>query len=144
MSPIFPAAKVGGALLKTFAKPVSSRIQSLARTDDFWRGKTVALGQALNIVSRRITRVADNSKTRRAIPPLKEEAALDWGATFIGESFVFGVTTLIIVSEYRRAAKKEREHDMFKRLQREDREAQRLRDIAHREQRLQRLESRIE
>ncbi|KAF4725747.1 hypothetical protein FOZ62_011526 [Perkinsus olseni] len=144
MSPIFPAAKVGGALMKTLAKPVSSRIQSLARTDDFWRGKTVALGQALNILSRRITRVAENNKTRRAIPPLKEAAALDWGATFIGESFVFGVTTLIIISEYQRAAKKDREQDMLKRLQREDKEAQRLRDVAERERRLQRLEDHIE
>ncbi|KAF4669031.1 Cysteine protease atg4b [Perkinsus olseni] len=144
MSPIFPAAKVGGALMKTLAKPVSSRIQSLARTDDFWRGKTVALGQALNILSRRITRVAENNKTRRAIPPLKEAAALDWGATFIGESFVFGVTTLIIISEYQRAAKKDREQDMLKRLQREDKEAQSLRDVAERERRLKRLEDHIE
>ncbi|KAF4677079.1 Optic atrophy 3 protein [Perkinsus chesapeaki] len=144
MSPIFPAAKVGAALLKTLAKPVSSRIQSLARTDDFWRGKTVALGQALNVVSRQITRIADDNKTRRAIPALKDDAALDWGATFIGESFVFGVTTLIIISEYQRAAKKDREHELHKRIKREEWEAQRLRDIAERERRLQCLENHIE
>ncbi len=69
----------------------------------------------------RLGRLA-NSSTRKDVRPLTEAAAIDLGSEIVGEMFIFGVASGIVLREYaissaKSAAKEEKLQALLKRMQ---------------------------
>eukprot|EP00558_Chaetoceros_sp_UNC1202_P011790 CAMPEP_0197253774 /NCGR_PEP_ID=MMETSP1429-20130617/66264_1 /TAXON_ID=49237 /ORGANISM="Chaetoceros sp., Strain UNC1202" /LENGTH=138 /DNA_ID=CAMNT_0042716565 /DNA_START=93 /DNA_END=506 /DNA_ORIENTATION=+ len=70
------------------------------------RSLLVGIGQSTHSITTRMTIWSAGYKVRK-IQPLEKEAALSQGADFIGESFIFGVGSGLVVWEYNRSKLKD-------------------------------------
>ena len=64
------------------------------------------VGQFLNRVNVRISRLAEGQRSAKQILELSDEKALDAGATFLGEVFIFSVGAVVITQEIVRSNRK--------------------------------------
>jgi len=108
MAPLVPFAKLAALAARQLAKPVSQILLRYTLTHPEARERTAAAGQILNRVNVRITRLAEGQRTSKQILELSDEKALDSGATFLAEMFVFSVGAVVITQEIVRANRKSR------------------------------------
>ena len=106
MAPLVPFAKLAALAARQLAKPVSQILLRYTLTHPEAREKTMAVGQILNRVNVRISRLAEGQRVSKQILELSDEKALDSGATFLGEIFVFSVGAFVITQEIIRSNKK--------------------------------------
>jgi Optic atrophy 3 protein (OPA3) len=106
MAPLVPFAKLAALAARQLAKPVSQILLRYTLTHPEARERTMAVGQILNRVNVRISRLAEGQRSSKQILELSDEKALDAGATFLGEVFIFSVGAALITQELVRANKK--------------------------------------
>ena len=114
MAPILPIGKFFALAAKQLAKPVSQILLKYTLTHEVTRDRCLAVGQFLHRVNLRISRLAEGQNVNKVIIPLSEEKALDSGATFLGEVFVFSIGAAVLASEYVRSQKKTKELENLK------------------------------
>ena len=114
MAPVVPFAKVAALAARQLAKPVSQILLKYTLTHPLAKERTIAVGQVLNRLNVRITRLAEGKSLKKQVLELSEDKALDAGAVFLGELFVFGVGTTVVTSELLRAQRKSAELDRRK------------------------------
>ena len=107
MAQEFPLLKLVGLLVKTLAKPISKRLKHDCSRYEFTQNLLVGIGRGTHAITSRMTIWSAGYKVR-SINPLEREEALNRGAEFLSESFVFLVGGTVIVLEYNRNREKER------------------------------------
>jgi hypothetical protein len=114
MAPVVPFAKVAALAARQLAKPVSQILLKYSLNHPVAKERTIAVGQVLNRLNVRITRLAEGKAAGKQVLELSEDKALDAGAVFLGEVFVFGVGAFVVTSELLRAQRKNAEIDRRK------------------------------
>ncbi|KAI8444142.1 optic atrophy 3 protein-domain-containing protein, partial [Phakopsora pachyrhizi] len=92
------SVKVISLLIKTLSKPLANRIKTSAQEHPKFRKMCVSLAQS---VHRHETRLSSGifSKVKPIVRPLSETKAIQNGANFLSEAFVFSVALSLIVGE---------------------------------------------
>jgi hypothetical protein len=107
--------KLATLFVKTLAKPLSKSVKHQFSRFDATKNLLIGIGQTNHRITSRMTIWASGYRVR-SIAPLEEEKALQDGAEFIGEAFVFTVSGTVIVLEYNRSSKAEEAKREKKRL----------------------------
>lgn len=92
-------------LIKTLAKPLTTRLKKEAKRFKSFSTFCIGAGQLTHQVSSRFTALAQGYRVKE-INPLPEEDALVRGISFVSESFLFLVAGGIIVIEFNRSEEK--------------------------------------
>jgi len=104
--------KIASLALKTLAKPVANQLKAQAKQHPAFRGATVGLAQFLHRREMNLRLNLLGEKGPSHIRPLNESKAIDSGAQFIAESFLFAVGAALILGEsWRSRAKEEKRRD---------------------------------
>ncbi|KAJ3569990.1 hypothetical protein NP233_g4694 [Leucocoprinus birnbaumii] len=98
------SVKIATLLIRTVAKPIASRIKSQAREHERFRDMCVDLAQFLHRTEIRL-RTNMLGEPARHIRPLSESRAIENGANFLAESFMFGVAAAVIIGEQWRSSR---------------------------------------
>ncbi|KAJ1920239.1 hypothetical protein H4219_001472 [Mycoemilia scoparia] len=102
--------KLLSLFVKTLAKPVANQIKSQAKTHPRFRKFCIGVAQTTHRLEIQWKMHVLGYKSD-AIRPLNDARAVDSGANFMGEAFIFSVAALIILAEQQRSrlsAKKQR------------------------------------
>ena len=106
MAPLVPFAKLAALAARQLAKPVSQILIRYTLNHPEAKQRVLDVGQILNRVNVRIGRLAEGKQSSKQILELSDEKALDTGATFLGEIFVFSVGAFVITQELIRSNRK--------------------------------------
>ncbi|KAI9446953.1 OPA3-domain-containing protein [Russula earlei] len=96
--------KIGTLLIRTLAKPISSRIKNQAREHERFRKVCVSLAQTMYRYEVRL-RTGLLGEPAKHIRPLSETRAIENGANFLAEGFLFSVAAGLILSETWRSSR---------------------------------------
>ncbi|KAH8992213.1 optic atrophy 3 protein-domain-containing protein [Lactarius akahatsu] len=100
--------KIGTLLIRTLAKPISTRIKTQAREHERFRNLCVSLAQTLYRYEVRLrTGLLGEAPTARHLRPLSETRAIENGANFLAEGFLFAVAAALVVGEGWRSSRSE-------------------------------------
>ena len=114
MAPVVPVAKFAALAARQLAKPVSQILLRYTLNHPEARARCITVGQLLNRVNVSITRLAEGTKGSRQILDLSEEKALDAGATFLGEVFIFSIGAALLTQEFMRSQQRARDLETMK------------------------------
>ncbi|KAF8456163.1 optic atrophy 3 protein-domain-containing protein, partial [Terfezia claveryi] len=101
--------KLGSLVIRTISKPIATAIKAQARDHPTFRRICIRLAQSLHRTDMQIhptTTYTVNGRTYH-IRPLSETKAIDRGAAFISEFFLFAVAGSLILFESLRSRRKE-------------------------------------
>ncbi|GAA5925848.1 hypothetical protein JCM1841_006336 [Sporobolomyces salmonicolor] len=98
--------KIGSLLLRTLSKPIANKIKSRAKEHDGFKSKTIAMAQFLHRAEMNL-RVRLLGESPKHVRPLSESRAIETGANFISEGFLFAVAASIIIGETYRGKRAE-------------------------------------
>lgn len=101
------ALKFTSLFIRTLAKPIATRIKTHARDHPSFRNKCIGAAQALHRAEATL-RVRLMNESEKKIRPLNDARAIQTGANFVAESFVFSVAASLIFYESWRAKRKEK------------------------------------
>lgn len=107
MAGALPLTKLGSLFVKTLAKPLSKQIKARAAKYDASKTVLIAIGQTSHSITSRMKIWSSGYRVKK-IAPLKPESALQDGAEFLGESFIFFVSGYLVIWEYRRSSESTR------------------------------------
>ncbi|KAG6810707.1 hypothetical protein H0H92_010670 [Tricholoma furcatifolium] len=98
------SVKLATLVIRTIAKPISSQLKAQAKQHDKFREFCVSLAQALY---RTETKLRTNimGEPAKHIRPLSETRAIENGANFIAEGFLFSVAAALIIGESWRSSR---------------------------------------
>ncbi|GAA6029492.1 hypothetical protein JCM8097_003706 [Rhodosporidiobolus ruineniae] len=102
--------KIASLLLRTLSKPIANKIKQQAKEHDGFKTRTVQMAQWLHRAE--YLRVRLLGESPKHVRPLSEARAIDAGANFLSEGFLFSVAATIIIGETyrsRRADSKRRD-----------------------------------
>lgn len=104
----FPAAKLGGLLVKQVSKPLATVIKNSAKNSPIFR-KYVCMppAQFYNWCEIKTKMWILNLGKPVNIPVLNESQAIELGANLLGEAIIFFVAAVALISEYTRQIAKE-------------------------------------
>ncbi|SCV69410.1 BQ2448_2430 [Microbotryum intermedium] len=106
------SVKIASLFLKTLSKPIANRLKKQAKEHERFRELTISFAQFLHRSEMRM-RVSLLGETHPVVVrPLNDARAIDAGANFISETFLFAFAAGIILAENwrsRRAAGKRRD-----------------------------------
>ncbi|ORY78468.1 optic atrophy 3 protein-domain-containing protein [Leucosporidium creatinivorum] len=101
------SVKIASLLLKTLSKPIANRLKRGAKEHERFREMTIEFAQFLHR-SEMTMRVKLLGETHpKHIRPLNDARAIDAGANFISESFLFAFAAAIIMGETWRSRRAE-------------------------------------
>ncbi|GAA5911063.1 hypothetical protein JCM6882_006866 [Rhodosporidiobolus microsporus] len=103
--------KIASLLLRTLSKPIANKIKQQAKEHEGFKGWTVQFAQWQHRAEMNL-RVRLLGESPKHVRPLSEARAIDAGANFLSEGFLFAVAATIIVGETyrgRRAESKRRD-----------------------------------
>jgi len=98
--------KLATLAIRTIAKPISAKLKQQAREHPTFRHICVRLAQSMYRTEMRWGTTL-LGQTPKAVKPLSEARAIDNGANFIAESFLFTVAASLIIAETWRGSRKE-------------------------------------
>ncbi|TGZ81983.1 optic atrophy 3-like protein, partial [Ascodesmis nigricans] len=101
------ALKLTSLAIRTLAKPIATRLKSEARDHPRFRKICIALAQQMHRFDMSLRLEMEAGKQTQRIRPLSESKAIDAGANFISEAFLFAVAGSLILLEALRARRKE-------------------------------------
>jgi hypothetical protein len=107
MAAALPVTKLLSLFVKTLAKPLSKRIKTSLSKNPTAKSLLVGIGQTSHNVTSRMQIWSAGYKVKK-ISRLEPEKALQDGAEFVGEGFIFIVGGYLVVWEYRRSAESNR------------------------------------
>jgi hypothetical protein len=98
------SVKIVTLLVRTAAKPISAQIKNQAKQHERFRGLCVDLAQ---FVHRTEIKLRTNilGEPAKHVRPLSETRAIETGANFIAESFLFSVAVALIMGETWRSSR---------------------------------------
>uniref|UniRef100_A0A7S0LHK1 OPA3-like protein n=1 Tax=Coccolithus braarudii TaxID=221442 RepID=A0A7S0LHK1_9EUKA len=98
---VLPLVKLVVMGVKQLAKPVSNRIKASAIQSNALRSTMVKVGRQIRFNGMQIERIADGKSLlkRERVPKINEKEALERGAEFLGEMFIYGVSVLGLAVE---------------------------------------------
>lgn len=96
--------KIGTLLIRTLAKPISTRIKYQAREHERFRKICVSLAQTMYRYEVRL-RTGLLGEPAKHIRPLSEARAIENGANFLAEGFLFSVAAGLIIGETWRSSR---------------------------------------
>lgn len=100
------ALKLTSLLVRTVAKPVATAIKGQARQHPRFKQLCISLAQRLHQTDTNL-KMRLMGKSTFKVRPLNEAKAIESGATFVAEGFIFSVAGGLILYESFRARKKE-------------------------------------
>lgn len=100
------ALKFTSLFIRTLAKPIANRIKTHARDHPSFRNKCIGAAQALHRAEATL-RVRLMNESEKKIRPLNDARAIQTGANFVAETFVFSVAASMIFYESWRAKRKD-------------------------------------
>ncbi|GAB4827014.1 hypothetical protein Ancab_033894 [Ancistrocladus abbreviatus] len=104
---VLPLVKLGALAVKTFSKPIASRLKKEAGLHPKFRQFIINVAQANHRLTTNIQRRIYGHATDVAIRPLNEEKAVQAASDLIGELFIFSVAGAAVIFEVQRSAAKE-------------------------------------
>jgi len=96
--------KIGTLLIRTLAKPISARIKNQAREHERFRNVCVSLAQTMYRYEARL-RTNLLGEPAKHIRPLSETRAIENGANFLAEGFLFSVAAALIIGDTWRSSR---------------------------------------
>lgn len=100
------ALKFTSLFIRTLAKPIANQIKSHARDHPTFRKRCIKVAQAIHRTEAGLrTRLLNENKKK--IKPLNDAKAIETGATFVAEGFVFSVAASLILYESWRSRQKQ-------------------------------------
>ncbi|MCL4137851.1 UNVERIFIED_CONTAM: hypothetical protein GTU68_019193 [Idotea baltica] len=113
--PAFPVAKLLGIVIKQMGKPLANFAKERAKNNHFFRTYVcMPPGQfyhwcevRMKMYVMNIGKTADNS----TIPKLNEQAAIELGASLLGEGVIFLIAASVLVFEYNRQKTNEKKKE---------------------------------
>ncbi|KAF5744101.1 Optic atrophy 3 protein [Tripterygium wilfordii] len=127
---ILPVVKLGTLALKTFCKPIASRLKKEAGLHPRFRQFIINIAQANHRFTTNLQRRVYGHATNVEIRPLNEEKAVQAASDLIGELFVFSVAGAAVIFEVQRSSKSE--------ARKEEKRKQELQAIKQRDEELAR------
>lgn len=132
-----PLGKLFGVALKAISKPLATQLKGYAKNSERFASFNIFLGNQLHRFQVSLFRQSygfeDKARKVKDLPPDK---ALDVGATFIGESFLFLVAAGVTISEYTRSKAKEARRDKHEREEEERLEKELADAVAERDRKI--------
>ncbi|GAA5829783.1 hypothetical protein JCM5353_002230 [Sporobolomyces roseus] len=106
--------KIGSLLLRTLSKPIANKIKQRAKDHEGFKTRTVWLAQLMHRTEMNL-RVSLLGESPKHIRPLSEARAIESGANFLSEGFLFTVAATIIIGEtYRSSLKESKRRDQVR------------------------------
>ncbi|KAH6900868.1 optic atrophy 3 protein-domain-containing protein [Coprinopsis sp. MPI-PUGE-AT-0042] len=100
------SVKLGTLLIRTLAKPISNKIKEQARVHPRFREMCIDLAQILYRSETKLrTNVLGEQLRGVSLRPLSETKAIDRGANFLAEGFMFSVAAALIIGETWRSSR---------------------------------------
>ncbi|KAI8084620.1 optic atrophy 3 protein-domain-containing protein [Halteromyces radiatus] len=99
--------KLGSLLIKTLAKPVANSIKTQAKQHPTFKEFCIGVAQKSHRLEMTLKMNFLGYK-KEVIRPLNDARAIESGANFISEAFVFGVAASIIIAENWRSRNKDK------------------------------------
>ncbi|KAI5479308.1 optic atrophy 3-like family protein [Pseudohyphozyma bogoriensis] len=124
-------------LLRTLAKPMANSLKTRAKDHETFRNATIQIAQFMHRAEMHMrTKLLGEAVTAKHIRPLNDNKAIDAGANFISESFLFVFAASLIMGETWRSSRKEQgRRDLVKEtLENHGNEIQELRKKLEQEQ----------
>ncbi|KPV75832.1 uncharacterized protein RHOBADRAFT_66291 [Rhodotorula graminis WP1] len=90
--------KLASLLLRTLSKPIATKLKQQAKEHDGFKSRTVAMAQFMHRAEMNL-RVKLLGESPRHVRPLSETKAIEQGANFLSEGFLFSVAAAIIIGE---------------------------------------------
>lgn len=98
--------KIGTLIVRTLAKPLANAVKERARQHPRFREMCINLAQSMYRTEIRLrTNILGEAARPTHVRPLSETRAIDQGATFIAEGFMFSVAALLILGETYRSSR---------------------------------------
>lgn len=99
------ALKFTFLLVRTVAKPIATALKTQAKQHDIFKQSCIRIAQTLHSTDLKL-RMSLLGEKRIKIRPLNDNKAIENGANFISEAFIFGVAGSLILYESYRSRKK--------------------------------------
>lgn len=99
------ALKLTSLLVRTVAKPIATAIKGQAKEHETFRNGCIRIAQTIHLTDLRL-RMKLLGEEKIKIRPLNDNKAIDQGATFLSEFFIFSVAGGLIFYESYRSRKK--------------------------------------
>ncbi|EIM82339.1 OPA3-domain-containing protein [Stereum hirsutum FP-91666 SS1] len=96
--------KIGTLLIRTLAKPISAQIKHQAKEHERFRNMCVGLAQRMYRYEIKL-RTSLLGEPAKHVRPLSETRAIENGANFLAEGFLFAVATALILGETWRSSR---------------------------------------
>ncbi|TFK27093.1 OPA3-domain-containing protein [Coprinopsis marcescibilis] len=94
------SVKLGTLVIRTLSKPIATKIKEQARQHPRFRGFCIDLAQFVYRTELKLrTNILGEQIKHIHIRPLSETRAIDQGANFIAEGFMFSVAAALIIGE---------------------------------------------
>ncbi|KAK9477846.1 OPA3-domain-containing protein [Lipomyces japonicus] len=100
------ALKIGSLLIRTLAKPIANSIKSRAKHHGPFRNTCIAVAQRLHATDVRLRSGLIGSKATAKVRPLNDTKAIEMGANFLSETFLFSVAASVVLFESVRSSRK--------------------------------------
>ncbi|KAG8848140.1 hypothetical protein FRC20_002628 [Serendipita sp. 405] len=100
------SVKLGTLVIRTLAKPISEQLKTYAKSNQRFRTFCISLAQRLWRVEVRL-RETLLGETHHSVKPLNDVKAIQNGANFLAEGFLFSVAASLIIAETWRSARSE-------------------------------------
>lgn len=99
------ALKVTSLLVRTVAKPIANGLKAQAKNHEGFRRACIRIAQSVHATDVRL-RMKLLGENKIKVRPLNDTKAIDSGANFLSETFIFSVAGLLIFYESYRSRKK--------------------------------------
>ncbi|GAA5932889.1 glycine decarboxylase subunit H [Sporobolomyces koalae] len=121
--------KIASLLLRTLSKPIATKIKQRAKDHEGFKARTIRMAQFLHRAEMNL-RVSLLGESPKHVRPLSESRAIESGANFLSEGFLFSVAATIIIGEtYRsRASESKRRDQVRESLESHESEIEELRE----------------
>ncbi|KAK9343460.1 optic atrophy 3 protein-domain-containing protein [Lipomyces starkeyi] len=100
------ALKISSLLVRTLAKPIANTIKARAKHHGPFRKVCIAVAQTLHSTDVRLRLGLLGDAGRAKVRPLNDAKAIDMGANFLSESFLFAIAAGAIIFESVRSSRK--------------------------------------
>lgn len=99
------ALKVTSLLVRTVAKPIANGLKAQAKNNEGFKRTCIRIAQTVHATDVRL-RMKLLGENKIKIRPLNDKKAIESGANFLSETFIFSVAGLLIFYESYRSRKK--------------------------------------
>ncbi|TEB31450.1 OPA3-domain-containing protein, partial [Coprinellus micaceus] len=100
------SVKIGTLIIRTLAKPLATMVKERARQHPRFREMCINLAQNMYRTEIRLrTNILGEAVRPAHVRPLSETRAIDQGANFIAEGFMFSVAAVLILGETYRSSR---------------------------------------